>query len=234
MIKARELCSGKKVAIKFVEDPHEGEAEIRALEIVNDSPNIIKLLSSFALDPDKHYTKALVFPWCKRTARGFRLLYDHCYIATFMYQLLQAVRHCHMRSIIHRDIKPSNILLSNNLLNKLTVVLADFGLAVHKSPDLDLNDICGTFGYMAPEVAAGESYEFAADIWSVGIVFYELLAGSLPVNSQITITLPPNISADEGDFLQFLLQSTPTKRPTATEALMHKYFNRREKQKPQK
>ena len=88
----------------------------------------------------------------------------------------------HERGIVHRDIKSKNIMR----LPSGRLVLLDFGLAntMASSALTQSNQILGTVPYMAPEQLKGESMDFSADIWSAGLVFYEMLVGKLPWRSQ--------------------------------------------------
>jgi uncharacterized protein YndB with AHSA1/START domain/predicted Ser/Thr protein kinase len=102
-------------------------------------------------------------------------------VVDFVPQIGEALQHAHELGIIHRDIKPENILVDR----RNRVRLVDFGLAKilgqQGQPTPDENRIAGTFGYMAPEqFTAPESVDHRADIYSTGVVFYEMLTGETP------------------------------------------------------
>lgn len=87
------------------------------------------------------------------------------------------VKHLHSETIIHRDLKPSNILLDSNLYPKLT----DFGTSKHMEKErVKMTAQIGTAQYMAPEVATEEPYSYEADIFSLGMIFYEFFTGQTP------------------------------------------------------
>ena len=78
-------------------------------------------------------------------------------------------------NIIHRDVKPENILIHNNVIK-----LADFGFCRPLKKGTTTRTRVGSPIYMAPEILAGRRYNNKADIWSIGIMFYELLYGYCP------------------------------------------------------
>lgn len=96
-----------------------------------------------------------------------------------MKSLMSAVWYLHTQGIVHRDLKPENILLDNG--NDVTnVKLIDFGLTTKYNDawPLSLLDVhCGTMLYMAPEVALKQEYSKSIDVWSLGIIMYNLLSG---------------------------------------------------------
>lgn len=138
-------------------------------------------------------------------------------------QLLQALVYVHRRGIIHRDLKPGNVLLGGR-----QVKLVDFGLAaVANQPSAP----SGTLLYMAPEVIQGDAVAVASDLYSVGVLAYELLAGWHPfahANPIFDAILyePPDFTYLEiepaiVDVLQTLLAKTPADRyPDATAAIV--------------
>jgi len=92
-------------------------------------------------------------------------------------QLCAALDHAHASGIIHRDIKPENVLLGDDGIARLT----DFGLARSLASRLTVEGaVVGTVFYMAPELALGQPYDGRADLYSLGVMLYELLAGRLP------------------------------------------------------
>lgn len=101
-----------------------------------------------------------------------------------MFQIAQALKYLYQNSIVHRDLKLQNILLSEKSFNA-TIKLADFGLARQYESKEDLFETtCGTPIYMAPEIQKGETYDEKADLWSVGVILFELIAGFPPFNGR--------------------------------------------------
>ncbi|KAL5973968.1 CBL-interacting serine/threonine-protein kinase 21 [Asimina triloba] len=95
----------------------------------------------------------------------------------YFQQLIDAVDYCHCRGVYHRDLKPENLLLDY----KGNLKVSDFGLSVLKKPGDLLSTSCGSPSYVAPEVITNKSYEgSAADVWSCGVILFELLSGFLP------------------------------------------------------
>ncbi len=98
-------------------------------------------------------------------------------IFTLFIQILNALCFLHENNLLHRDIKPENILIHN----KNEIKLCDFGTC-NENFIGNRNTICGTFEYMAPEIIKEKSYDKSVDIWSLGIVLYELTHGFTPFN----------------------------------------------------
>jgi hypothetical protein len=95
-------------------------------------------------------------------------------------QILEGLAHAHAHGIVHRDVKPSNVLVADG--DSLSIRLLDFGLAqIREEESLTApGDVPGTLAYISPERLRGEQAQPAADVWSVGVVLWESLAGHHP------------------------------------------------------
>lgn len=104
-----------------------------------------------------------------------------------MQQLASAINHAHQNQIIHRDIKPQNILIDKNGNVKIT----DFGIAMALSYTAitQTNAVLGSVHYLSPEQARGEMATEKSDIYSLGIVMFELLTGRLPFSGETAISI---------------------------------------------
>lgn len=102
-------------------------------------------------------------------------------------QIAEALKHAHANNIIHRDIKPQNILITTDGRAKVT----DFGIARAASASTltHTGDIVGSVHYLSPEQAKGAPTTAQSDIYSLGIILYELIAGRLPYDGDTPITI---------------------------------------------
>jgi len=157
--------------------------------------------------------------------------------------LLQALHYLHKNNICHRNLKPENILLKNER-DMGSVVIADFGMATRILTDADgdmlkLTDRCGTAAYMAPEVIVQVPYDTQADMWTLGVIMYNVLAGKLPFEDpsrravyqkvvKCDYIFHPNdwlgISKSAKRFISNLIHSDADVRMTAEEGLEHPWL----------
>jgi hypothetical protein len=95
-------------------------------------------------------------------------------------QILEGLAHAHARGIVHRDVKPANVILVEG--DEVSVRILDFGLAVmdHVDTLTASGDVPGTLAYVPPERLAGEDATPASDVWAVGVLLWEALAGGHP------------------------------------------------------
>lgn len=124
-------------------------------------------------------------------------------------QLAAALDYAHSRGIVHRDIKPSNIILSSNNEIKIT----DFGIAHFDSGDATqqtrMGDVLGTPQYMSPEQVLGQKIDGRSDLFSVGVILYQLLSGQKPFSGDTVATLMYQIANVEPQPIELLESSVP-------------------------
>ena len=156
----------------------------------------------------------------------------------YFIQVINAVYYLHSNNIIHRDIKPENILIGDD--NKLK--LCDFGWAKELTLE-NRSTFCGTMEYMAPEIVGSENYDYSVDIWSLGILLYEMLFGHSPFNGKDTNNIILNIKSHElnyddtnkkisnscKDLIQKLLNMNPQKRLKIKDILEHPFIKKHSK-----
>lgn len=124
-----------------------------------------------------------------------------------MTQINSAIQYLHSRKVIHRDLKPENlILVDKDFYSDIKIV--DFGyayvLSEHSSSDAQNNYSCGTPGYMSPEILLSQKYSTAGDIWSLGVILYIIISGTMPFNyrqKDVIIVSCYNISSFQFLFL---------------------------------
>src|SRR5213075_610798 len=101
-------------------------------------------------------------------------------------QVLRAARFAHKRGVVHRDIKPHNVILDEEGRAKVT----DFGIARAGASDMtETGSIMGTAQYLSPEQAQGHSVSARSDLYAIGIVLYEMLAGRVPFDGESAVTI---------------------------------------------
>lgn len=179
---AREEGSGREVALKIV--PREGNAGSRAEREAATAAKLEheRCLRARALARDRAnvYIVYDYVPGCTlREAMRAGALTDDAALEAGA-QILEALAHAHQHGVVHRDVKPANVLLAES--PDVQVKLFDFGLALMREEDTltAVGDIPGTLAYMSPERLRGHPAEPAADVWAVGVLLWEALAGRHP------------------------------------------------------
>jgi serine/threonine protein kinase len=157
---------------------------------------------------------------------------------SYVKNIAQALHYLHSYGIAYRDLKPENILMSSKE-DSAEIKLSDFGLSKITAPNERSDEPFGTISYAAPEVLLGEYYDRSVDLWSLGVVTYLLVSGTLPfdddsedlilervINNEPDYQSPwiSKISKDGRDFIQSLLQKDASKRMTLKQVLDHTWL----------
>jgi eukaryotic-like serine/threonine-protein kinase len=136
-------------------------------------------------------------------------------------EVLGALQFVHARGFVHRDLKPSNIMVDDTRRARIM----DFGLVKQLTDASALtlsNRVVGTYRYMAPEQAAGREVDHRADLWSVGVMLYELLSGRPPFASSVPAELWREITTVEPPALMELNPGADPALAAACERLLRK------------
>ncbi|CCD25479.1 aurora kinase NDAI_0F01600 [Naumovozyma dairenensis CBS 421] len=151
----------------------------------------------------------------------------------FVYQIADALNHLHEKGIIHRDLKPENILIGFNNVLKLT----DFGWSIINPKGVKRKTLCGTIDYLSPEMIRSREYDDTVDVWALGVLTYELVAGDPPFeedSKELTykrilkgeIRFPGTVSQDVRDLISRLLKNDPKERILLKEVMVHPWIMR--------
>ena len=138
----------------------------------------------------------------------------------FISQILKALDHAHRNGVVHRDIKPQNIMLLDN--GQLRMM--DFGIARISRAENQLTGgkAMGSVHYISPEQAKGDETDFTSDIYSVGVMMYEMLSGHLPFDADDVVEVAIKQISDKPQSLQELASNVPHGLVEITERAMAK------------
>ncbi|KAL1335333.1 hypothetical protein AAHE18_11G240900 [Arachis hypogaea] len=231
--------NGEKVAIKVI-DKHmvmennlknQVKREISTMKLLH-HPNIVRIFEVIG-------TKTKIYIVMEYVSGGQVLdkmsyekkLNEHVARKLFQ-QLIDAMDYCHNKGVYHRDLKPENLLLDS----KGNLKVSDFGLSALQKPNDVLNTRCGSPCYVAPELILSKGYDGAsADVWSCGVILFELLAGFLPFDDHNLMNLyekicraaykcPPWFTQSQKKLIAKIFVPRPGKRITIPDIIEDEWF----------
>src|SRR3984885_3358958 len=190
---AEDQQLGRKVALKllhrrFAEDPGFVERFRREAQSAAglQHPNVVSVYDRGSYD-DTYYIAMEYLPGrsLKQLIRDEAPL-DPVRAIDIALQVLKAARFAHRRGVIHRDLKPHNVIVDDADQAKVT----DFGIDRAGASDMtETGSIMGTAQYLSPEQAQGLSVGAGSDLYSIGVVLYELLTGRVPFDAESAVTI---------------------------------------------
>jgi serine/threonine protein kinase/tetratricopeptide (TPR) repeat protein len=192
--KARDERLGRHVALKFLPQHLAAQPDAKQRFLLEaraaaalDHPNICTIHEIGSTTDGQPFIAMALYDGetlQARLARGSLGIDDALGIAQ---QIANGLAKAHEYGVIHRDVKPSNIML----LSDGTVKILDFGVARVADADAALNEgsAVGTAAYMSPEQARGDPVDFRTDVWSLGVVLYEMIGGARPFAGDNTLAL---------------------------------------------
>lgn len=233
----KNIINNKKVAIKII-NIHKCNKildinkEINILKSI-DHINIVNLEESI-INNNKLYIVLEYCPLGDLNKFFNKVAVKEIYVKYYAKQIIDGLLYLSSKNIMHRDIKPHNILLKNIYTIKLT----DFGFAKYYDNTIDMSTtLCGSPIYMAPEIMKLKTYNYKADIWSLGVVLYELLFNEYPFiarnhfelvkiieQNEVKFLDYPIISDDCKKFISLLLNKNPIKRPSYYDIINHSWL----------
>ncbi|KAL4471796.1 hypothetical protein ABPG72_008814 [Tetrahymena utriculariae] len=231
-LRTHELLVQKQMDMKAMssEEKRETQKEARILQQLN-HPNIVKFKDVYTTKKGKlciimEYADGGDLAKVVKDARGKFL--QEKQILDWFTQICLAMKHVHDRKIIHRDLKGQNIFLTRNHIVKL----GDFGIARVLSKTVEkAKTMVGTPYYLSPEIIESKPYSFKTDIWSLGVILYELCALKPPFNADSLHFLalkivkgqyspiPNHFSKEMKNLISNLLQVDAIRRPSINDIM---------------
>jgi len=226
--KAIQCSLRRLVAVKVLTIANNDPSSALALEAISTSrlqhPNIAAIYYA-DLDSQRpcvvmEYVDGLSLrTWLDRHWRAERGAPDRSTVTSIVRQIALALREAHARGLVHRDLKPENVLLSKQRDDGYSVKVVDFGIA--RRVDSPGGQLLGTPGYIAPESIAGARPDPRSDLFSVGVVLYEILTGRHPfaggspaeILFNTTRVEPPRVEAQEASELFAVAEAALRKSP---------------------
>lgn len=231
--RAEDRDTGAVVAAKLLRGEYTRDPQIvgrfiqeRAILLTLDHPNIVRVRDMVVEDEDLAIVMDFVDGQDLRSLLEARGTLEPGEAARIAGCVARALAYAHAHSCLHRDVKPDNVLLGGKATP--AVYLTDFGIArLATETSMRATTGLGTPDYMAPEIFTTEQVSVAADVYGVGVLLYELLAGRTPyagagsqwtiANRHVTTAPPPipDLPAPLWTLLAAMLDKNPARRPSA-------------------
>ena len=192
---ADDRNTGQQVAVKVMHDDLANDPEFvrrfateaRAAASL-DHPNIVRVLDYGSYDGVRYIVQEYVEGTTLKDIIRRKGPIDYRLATPLLIQIGLALEHAHRREVIHRDIKPQNIMITKDMVAKVT----DFGIARASSTNtitLTGGVVMGSVHYFSPEQARGGQVTSRSDLYSLGIMFYEMLTGRLPFDGESSVAV---------------------------------------------
>uniref|UniRef100_A0A673CGL7 non-specific serine/threonine protein kinase n=1 Tax=Sphaeramia orbicularis TaxID=375764 RepID=A0A673CGL7_9TELE len=233
---ARHTLTGREVAIKIIDKTQLNPSSLQKVVVLRECRQMSNKVKLFeVIESEK--TLYLVMEYASG-GEVFDYLVAHGRMkekearAKFR-QIVSAVEYCHQKRIVHRDLKAENLLLDADM----NIKIADFGFSNEFTLGSKLDTFCGSPPYAAPELFQGKKYDGPeVDVWSLGVILYTLVSGSLPFDGQNLKELrervlrgkyriPFYMSTDCENLLKKLLVLNPGKRSSLQQIMEDRWMN---------
>uniref|UniRef100_A0A673LKH3 non-specific serine/threonine protein kinase n=1 Tax=Sinocyclocheilus rhinocerous TaxID=307959 RepID=A0A673LKH3_9TELE len=245
---ARHILTGSEVAIKIIDKTQLNPTSLQKVRFTFNT-KMFKLFEVIETEKTlflvmEYASGGEVFDYLvahgrmkeKEARAKFRQVqFSYCFLSTYLFfvQIVSAVQYCHQKRIVHRDLKAENLLLDADM----NIKIADFGFSNEFKVGNKLDTFCGSPPYAAPELFQGKKYDGPeVDVWSLGVILYTLVSGSLPFDGQNLKELrervlrgkyriPFYMSTDCENLLKRFLVLNPTKRGTLEQIMKERWIN---------
>ena len=194
VFEATDLVMNRIVAVKMLKDEMSND-EVAVKRFINESkavsmlshPNIVKIFDVSVKGNLKYFVMERIEGITLKSYMHKKGALSTDEVLSYSEQVLKALEHAHAKGIVHRDIKPQNILLLKNGRVKVT----DFGIAMLEDGDVapSGDKAIGTVYYISPEQASGKEIDQRSDLYSLGVMMYEMATGALPFNADTPISV---------------------------------------------
>ena len=194
VFRAFDILAGRNVAVKILKDDIARD-EVSVKRFINESkavsmlshPNIVTIYDVSVRSDAKYIVMEYIEGITLKNYMLKKGKMETGEILSMIEQVLGALEHAHQKGIVHRDIKPQNIMLLKNGIVKVT----DFGIA--KLPNAETvtvkDSAIGTVFYISPEQASGSKIDARSDIYSLGVMMYEMATGKLPFTADSPVSV---------------------------------------------